>query len=111
VRRIAECVITYGTHDPPFNVRQVTGLTVQYMDVYAGALQRTSTELEEAMQASKDFMRKCLEVDLEMERMRDIAVQAGLINDDLDRFELIVDRLCGLADEVHGAQTAPGGTP
>lgn len=93
---------------PAARIMQVTGLTVEYVNVYAGSLQRTSTELEDAMQASKDFMRKCLEVDLEMERMREIAQQARLINEDLDRFELIVDRLCGVADEVHSAQQHGG---
>lgn len=72
----------------------MTGLTVSYMDVCASSVDHVTTELASTMDVSKAFMRKCLELDLEMESIDAIALQARLVNEDLSRLELVVDRLC-----------------
>ena len=73
---------------------QMTGLTVEYMGVYSGAIEHVTEELAGTIDASKDFMRKCLELDVEMEAIDAIAAQARFLDDDLDRLEAVVERLC-----------------
>ncbi|KAJ1628630.1 hypothetical protein T492DRAFT_1017083 [Pavlovales sp. CCMP2436] len=72
----------------------VTGLAIDYMGVYAGAIDHVTAELAGTIDASKGFMRKLLELDLEMEGIDAIAEQARLVNADLGRLEEVVDRLC-----------------
>lgn len=89
----------------------MTGLTVGYMNVCAGAVDHVSIELAGTMDASKNFMRKCLELDLEMESIDAIAVQASLVNDDLTRLERVVDVLCaGDCAECSDVDDALGGS-
>jgi len=102
----------------------MTGLTVDYMRVYEATIAHVTAELASTMDASKVFIRKCLEVDHEMEGIEAIATQARMVNHDLGRLELVVDRLCadestpeacraadGRADDVGGEEDethAPG---
>jgi hypothetical protein len=72
----------------------MTGLTVDYMQVYGHTIDHVTSELAGTMDASKAFMRKCLELDQEMESIDAIAMQARLLNEDLGRLEAVVDRLC-----------------
>jgi hypothetical protein len=81
----------------------MTGLTVEYMGVYSGAIEHVTEELTGTIDASKDFMRKCLELDVEMEAIDGIAAQARFLDADLDRLEAVVERLCADASPRRGA--------